>query len=52
VSGDDGISIKSGRDEAGRSVGRPTEDLVLMDNVIVKASAGGVAVGSEVSGAV
>ena len=31
VSGDDGISIKSGRDEAGRSVGRPTEDLVLMD---------------------
>ena len=52
VSGDDGISIKSGRDEAGRSVGRPTEDLVLMDNVIVKASAGGVAVGSEVSGGI
>lgn len=52
VSGDDGISIKSGRDEAGRSVGRPTEDLVLMDNVITKASAGGVAVGSEVSGGI
>ena len=52
VSGDDGISIKSGRDAAGRSVGRPTEDLVLMDNVIVKASAGGVAVGSEVSGGI
>ena len=33
-------------------MGRPTEDLVLMDNVIVKASAGGVAVGSEVSGGI
>ena len=33
-------------------MGRPTEDLVLMDNVITKASAGGVAVGSEVSGGI
>lgn len=52
TSGDDGISIKSGRDEAGRGLGRPTEDLVLLGNVITRASAAGVAVGSEVSGGV
>lgn len=47
---DDCIAIKSGRDEEGRKVGIPTEN-VLIKNCVFK-SGFGVAVGSEMSGGV
>lgn len=49
--GDDAICIKSGKDEAGRLRGRPTENL-LVSNCIVYNGHGGVTVGSEMSGGV
>lgn len=49
--GDDGITIKSGRDEAGRKRGRPTKD-VIVNNCVVYHSHGGFVVGSEMSGGV
>ncbi len=47
--GDDGICIKSGRDEAGRKRGMPTEN-VLVKNCTVYHAHGGFVIGSEMSG--
>lgn len=47
--GDDGICIKSGRDEAGRRRGKPTENVIIRNNVVYHAH-GGFVVGSEMSG--
>jgi polygalacturonase len=47
--GDDGICIKSGKDEQGRLRGRPTEN-VIVDNCKVFQGHGGFVVGSEMSG--
>lgn len=47
--GDDGICIKSGRDEQGRKRGMPTEN-VLIRNCTVYHAHGGFVVGSEMSG--
>jgi polygalacturonase len=47
--GDDGICVKSGRDEAGRKRGKPTENMVVK-NCIVYHAHGGFVVGSEMSG--
>ena len=49
--GDDAICIKSGKDEAGRKRGRPTEDIVIADNIVYHGH-GGFTVGSEMSGGV
>jgi polygalacturonase len=47
--GDDGICIKSGRDEAGRKRGMPTENLICRNNIVYHAH-GGFVIGSEMSG--
>lgn len=47
--GDDGICIKSGRDEAGRKRGIPTEN-VLVTGCTVYHAHGGFVIGSEMSG--
>lgn len=47
--GDDGICIKSGRDEEGRKRGMPTEN-VIVENCRVYHAHGGFVVGSEMSG--
>lgn len=47
--GDDGICIKSGRDEEGRKRGVPTED-VIVRNCTVFHGHGGFVIGSEMSG--
>ena len=47
--GDDGICIKSGRDEAGRKRGMPTENLIARYNTVYHAH-GGFVIGSEMSG--
>jgi len=47
--GDDGICIKSGRDEAGRKRGMPTEN-VLVSGCTVYHAHGGFVIGSEMSG--
>jgi polygalacturonase len=49
--GDDGICIKSGKDEVGRHVGVPTED-VLIEGCTVYHAHGGFTIGSEMSGGV
>lgn len=49
--GDDGICIKSGKDESGRKRGRPCENVVV-DGCTVFAGHGGFVVGSEMSGGV
>ena len=49
--GDDGICIKSGKDEAGRKRGIPCEN-ILVDNCVVFHGHGGFVVGSEMSGGV
>jgi Endopolygalacturonase len=49
--GDDGICIKSGKDEEGRKRARPTEN-VIVDNCKVFQGHGGFVVGSEMSGGV
>lgn len=49
--GDDGICIKSGKDEDGRKRGMPTEN-VIIDNCSVFKGHGGFVVGSEMSGGV
>ncbi|SNT19672.1 Glycosyl hydrolases family 28 [Granulicella rosea] len=46
---DDALCLKAGRDSDGLRVNRPTEDVVLRDN-IVRAGAAGVTFGSETSG--
>ncbi|MES2777369.1 MAG: glycoside hydrolase family 28 protein [Bacteroidota bacterium] len=47
--GDDGICIKSGKDEEGRKRGRPTENVVIRKSTVYKAH-GGFVIGSEMSG--
>jgi len=47
--GDDGICIKSGRDEAGRKRGMPTENLIARNCTVYHAH-GGFVIGSEMSG--
>ncbi|HMP92937.1 MAG TPA: glycosyl hydrolase family 28 protein, partial [Phnomibacter sp.] len=47
--GDDGICIKSGRDEAGRQRGMPTHHGVFKNNTVYHAH-GGFVIGSEMSG--
>ena len=47
--GDDGICVKSGRDEDGRKRGKPTENVVVRNNVVYRAH-GGFVIGSEMSG--
>jgi polygalacturonase len=49
--GDDAICIKSGKDEYGRKRGRPTEDVLVSDNVVYHGH-GGFTIGSEMSGGV
>lgn len=50
-SGDDGICIKSGRDEDGWRVGQPCENVIVRD-CVVKRGHGGIVIGSELSGGV
>jgi polygalacturonase len=47
--GDDCIAIKSGRDEEGRRVGRPAEN-VTITNCVLRRGHGAVVIGSETSG--
>ena len=47
--GDDGICIKSGRDEEGRKRNMPTENVIVRNNVVYHAH-GGFVIGSEMSG--
>ncbi|HMR19944.1 MAG TPA: glycoside hydrolase family 28 protein, partial [Sphingobacterium sp.] len=47
--GDDGICIKSGRDQAGRDRAMPTENVVIRNSVVYHAH-GGFVIGSEMSG--
>ena len=47
--GDDDIAIKSGKDEEGRSIGIPTTNIVIR-NDLMKHGHGGVTIGSEMSG--
>lgn len=49
--GDDGICIKSGKDEEGRNLGKPTQFVVVQNNVVYDAH-GGFVIGSEMSGGV
>ena len=49
--GDDGICIKSGRDEEGRKRGVPTENIIVQ-NATVFHGHGGFVIGSEMSGGV
>ncbi|MBI3877844.1 MAG: glycoside hydrolase family 28 protein [Verrucomicrobia bacterium] len=49
--GDDCITIKSGRDEDGRRVGRPCENITI-SNCTMADGHGGVVIGSEMSGGV
>ncbi len=47
--GDDCLCLKSGMDEDGRRVGRPTEN-VTISNCIMQHGHGGVVIGSEIAG--
>lgn len=47
--GDDAICIKSGRDEAGRDRGMPTENVIIRNNIVYHGH-GGFVIGSEMSG--
>jgi DNA sulfur modification protein DndE len=49
--GDDGICLKSGKDEEGRRRGKPTENVTIRNCKVLHAH-GGVTVGSEMSGGV
>ena len=49
--GDDGICIKSGRDEAGRKRAMPTQNVVIRNCTVYHAH-GGFVIGSEMSGGV
>jgi len=49
--GDDCITIKSGRDEDGRRVGRPCENITVTNCTMLNGH-GGVVIGSEMSGGV
>jgi len=47
--GDDCIALKSGRNNDGRRIGRPIENVVIRD-CVMKDGHGGVTIGSEISG--
>ncbi len=47
--GDDCIALKSGRNQDGRNIARPIENVVIQD-CVMKDGHGGVVIGSEVSG--
>ena len=47
--GDDGICIKSGRDEAGRKRAMPTQNVIVRNSTVYHAH-GGFVIGSEMSG--
>ncbi|HLR50721.1 MAG TPA: glycoside hydrolase family 28 protein [Candidatus Sphingobacterium stercoripullorum] len=47
--GDDCIAIKSGRDQDGRDIGVPAENIIV-ENSIMKDGHGGVVIGSEIAG--
>lgn len=49
--GDDAICLKSGKGEAGRKRGMPTENVVIKNNTVYHAH-GGFVVGSEMSGGI
>jgi len=49
--GDDCVCLKSGRDEEGRKIGKPTEN-VTVENCIMRHGHGGIVIGSETSGGV
>jgi len=49
--GDDCIAIKSGRNQDGRRIGKPAEDIIVEDSHM-KNGHGGIVMGSEVSGGV
>ncbi len=49
--GDDCVTLKSGRDEAGRKMGKPDENITITNCVMLKGH-GGVSIGSEMSGGV
>jgi DNA sulfur modification protein DndE len=49
--GDDGICIKSGRDEEGRKRGVPTENIIVQNSTVFHGH-GGFVIGSEMSGSV
>ncbi|MCF2444520.1 glycosyl hydrolase family 28 protein [Dyadobacter sp. CY345] len=49
--GDDGICIKSGRDEEGRKRGVPTENVIVQNSTVFHGH-GGFVIGSEMSGGV
>jgi polygalacturonase len=49
--GDDCITLKSGTDEIGRKMGRPTENVTITNCTMLKGH-GGVVIGSEMSGGV
>ena len=49
--GDDGICIKSGKDESGRRRGEPCQNVIIRNNVVLHGH-GGFVVGSEMSGGV
>lgn len=49
--GDDCVTIKSGRDEEGRKLARPCENITI-DNCTMLAGHGGVTIGSEMSGGI
>jgi polygalacturonase len=49
--GDDGICLKSGKDEQGRQRGRPVENVTIRNCTVLHAH-GGMTIGSEMSGGV
>ena len=49
--GDDCVTLKSGMDEVGRAMGKPTEDITIANCVMYRGH-GGVVVGSDMSGGV
>jgi polygalacturonase len=49
--GDDGICLKSGLNEEGRRIGRPTENVIIR-HCVTRAGHGGFVIGSEMSGGI
>ncbi|MBV4357297.1 glycoside hydrolase family 28 protein [Pinibacter aurantiacus] len=47
--GDDGICLKSGKDEEGRKRGKPSQFIIIRNNIVYHAH-GGFVIGSEMSG--
>lgn len=50
--GDDGVAIKSGRDQDGWRIDRPSRDVIIRDCEYLGATGGALAIGSEMSGGV